>query len=199
MLKASNRIRDYTQKEALFISRAKQGDHQAFEALVRRYQRPIYSLALRMLGNPEDAEDVLQETFLSLYRSIGKFRGDSRLGTYLHRLAANFSLMRLRKRKSRHDKHNLDPEKILEMPDPQAFSLERYLRDETKAMLNKFLLELPDSERTAVVLSDIEGFGDAEASRLLGLTLPAFKSRLRRGRESLRKILLPYMGYQEKL
>jgi RNA polymerase sigma-70 factor (ECF subfamily) len=150
-----------------------------------------------MLGNPEDAEDALQETFLALYRSLSRFRGGSSLSTYLHRLAANFSLMRLRRRKSRREGQHLGLEQALERPDHKAFSLEGYVGSETKALLNRLLLELDEGGRSAVVLGDIEGFRDREAARMLGLTLPAFKSRLRRGRESLRKKLLPYLNQME--
>lgn len=80
-------MKEQDRQEALLISRARGGDHRAFELLVRLHQRPVYSLALRMLGNPEDAEDALQETFLALYRNLSRFRGGSSLSTYLHRLA----------------------------------------------------------------------------------------------------------------
>ncbi len=179
------------------ISRARGGDHRAFESLVRLHQRPVYSLAYRMLGNPEDAEDVLQETFVALYRSLPRFRGSSSLSTYLHRLAANFSLMKLRRRRSRHEKQHQGLDQELERPDPQAFSLDKYLDSEAKALLKRFLWELKEGERAAVVLGDIEGFRDREASKMLGLGLSAYKSRLRRGRENLRKKLLPYLKQTE--
>lgn len=184
-------------QEALLISRAKGGDHRAFEKLVKSHERRVYSLAYRMLGNPEDAEDVLQETFLALFSGLKGFRGGSSLSTFLHRTAANFSLMRLRKRKSRRERQHVELEQAAERPDPGAFSLDKYMDKETRALLNRFLLELGAVERAAVVLGDIEGVPGAEAARILKLSLPAFKSRLRRGRESLRKKLLPYMRQME--
>lgn len=184
-------------QEALLIFRARQGDHRAFESLVSRHQRSVYSLALRMLGNADDAEDVLQETFLSLFANLRKFRGKSSLSTYLYRTAANFSLMRLRKRKSSRERQHVELEHALEKPDPKAFSLDDLIESEKRGLLNRLLMELGQAERAAVVLGDIEGFSDQEAALMLGLTLPAFKSRLRRGRESLRKKLAPYLRHFE--
>lgn len=160
---------------------------------MRANQARVYSLALRMLGNAEDAEDVLQETFLAAFRSLKSFRGGSRFSTYLHRTAVNFSMMKLRQRKRRRERQHVGLEHAAERPDPAAFTLDRYVDSEARTLLNRFLMELGDGERAAVVLSDIEGVANAEASRMLGVTLPAFKSRLRRGRENLRAKLLPYM------
>jgi RNA polymerase sigma-70 factor (ECF subfamily) len=181
-------------KEALLTQAARDGDRRAFERLVRANQRRVYSLALRMLGNAEDAEDVLQETFLALFRSLHAFRGGSRLSTYLHRTAVNFCMMKLRQRRRRREGQHLTLEQAAENPDPRAFSLEGLMESEKRALLNRLLMGLGQGERAAVVLSDIEGISNAEASRIMGVSLPAFKSRLRRGREGLRKKLLPYIG-----
>lgn len=181
-------------QEDLYIKAARNGDRRAFEDLVRAHQRKIYSLALRMLGNEEDAEDVLQETFLALFRSLKAFRGGSRLSTYLHRTAVNFSMMKLRQRRRRRERQHVALEQAAESPDPRAFSLEGLLESEKRALLGRLLMELGKGERAAVVLSDIEGIPNAEASRIMGVSLPAFKSRLRRGREGLRKKLLPHIG-----
>lgn len=180
--------------EALLIQSARKGDYGAFEKLVRLNQARVYSLAFRMLGNAEDAEDVLQETFLALFRSLKNFRGGSKLSTYLHRTAVNFCMIKLRQRKRRRERQHVELEQAAESSDPRAFSLENLLESEKKALLNRLLLELGMEERAAVVLSDIEDIPNAEASRIMGITLPAFKSRLRRGREKLRKKLLPYIG-----
>ncbi len=181
------------EKEALLIQAARRGDRRAFEELVKIHERKVYSLAYRMLGSIEDAEDVLQETFLAFYRHLKSFRGSSRLSTYLHRMALNFSLIHLRRRKSRREKYQVDLEQALERHDPTAFTLERLVDSEARALLNRFLQELGDKERVAVVLHDIEGLPNAEASRIMGITLAAFKSRLHRGRDSLRIKLLPYI------
>lgn len=181
-------------KEALYLQAARNGDRRSFEDLVRSHQRRIYNLALRMLGNAEDAEDVLQETFLALYRSLKYFRGASRLSTYLHRTAVNFSMMKLRQRRRRREAQHVALEQAAESPDPRAFSLEGLIESERRALLNRLLMGLGQGERAAVVLSDIEGIPNAEASRIMNVSLPAFKSRLRRGREGLRKRLLPYIA-----
>ncbi len=179
------------------IARAQRGDRQAFEQLVRTHQRKVYSLALRMLGDQEDAEDVLQETFVSLYRNIGNFRGGSSLATYLYRLATNFSLMRLRQRRSRRQEQHISWDSDDQRPDPQAFSLEDLLEKEKRTILNRFLFELEPKTRAAVILGDIEGLPGLRAAKILGLSLSAYKSRLHRGRQTLRKKLLPYLHHQE--
>jgi len=146
-----------------------------------------------MLNHPQDAEDVLQETFLALYNNLEKFKQRSSLATYLYRLATNFSLMKLRRRKSRGYQHQVRLEEAAEHPDPKAYGLDRILDTELRKLLNRFLIELDEKERAAVVLADIEGLPGAQAAKILGLTLPAFKSRLHRGRDNLRRKLLPYM------
>lgn len=180
-------------KDYDLLTSARDGDQKAFEKIVRRHQKQVYNLALKLLGSPEDAEDVLQETFLALYHNLKRFRGQSSLATYLYRLATNFSLMKLRRRKSRRQQHQVALEEAAEHPDPQAHSLDRILDSELHNLLNRFLLELNEKERAAVVLADIEGLPAAQAARILGLSLPAFKSRLHRARNNLRLRLLPYL------
>jgi RNA polymerase sigma factor (sigma-70 family) len=103
-------------------------------------------------------------------------------------------MMKLRQRRRRREGQHLTLEQAAENPDPRAFSLEGLMESEKRALLNRLLMGLGQGERAAVVLSDIEGISNAEASRIMGVSLPAFKSRLRRGREGLRKKLLPYIG-----
>jgi RNA polymerase sigma-70 factor (ECF subfamily) len=179
-------------QEALLIREARQGDQAAFEELVRIHQRRVYAVALRMLGNPDDAEDVLQETFLALHRRLGSFRGRSRLSTYLYRSAANFSLMKLRQRRAKKTASHVALDQAEESPDPRAFSLDGYIDSELRAVLDRHLQELPGSERTAVVLRDIEGLPGREVARILSVTVAAMKSRLHHGRERLRRKLAPY-------
>jgi RNA polymerase sigma-70 factor (ECF subfamily) len=179
--------------ERALVLGARQGDDGAFAALVKAHQQRIYSLALRMLGSAPDAEDVLQETFLALHRSLGRFRGGSRLSTYLYRTAMNFSLLRLRQR-SRRRERPVPLDEAIEEPQTGPTPLERVVADELRGRLGSMLRELPENDRAAVVLRDLEGLSGGEAAAVLGIGQAALKSRLHRGREQLRLKLAPYLN-----
>ncbi len=147
-----------------------------------------------MLGNRSEAEDVLQETFIALYKNLPHFRGGSTLATYLFRLATNFSLMKLRRSKRRgHESGHLSLNAIEELPDRTASPLESLLNSEFRAVLDRQLQKLSDKDRAVVVLRDIEGLDGGQVAKILGLTLPAMKSKLHRSREFLRKNLSGYL------
>lgn len=178
--------------EQELISRSKDGDVEAFNLLVEQYQRLVYNLALRMLGNAEAAEDASQDTFLSAYRAIGKFRGGS-FKSWVLRIAAN----------SCHDKQrvarryrvvSLDT-LLLETDDlPQANNTESpedyALRRELGRFLSEGLSHLPEDQRLAVILSDVQGLSYDEVAQVTGSSLGTVKSRLNRGRTRLRDFLL---------
>ncbi len=179
--------------EQELISRSKNGDVDAFNWLVEQYQRLVYNLALRMLGNAEAAEDASQDTFLSAYRAIDKFRGGS-FKSWVLRIAAN----------SCHDKQRVirryrvvSLDTLLETDDlPQsnnAESPEDYaLRRELGRFLNDGLSHLPEDQRLAVILSDVEGLSYDEVAQVAGCSLGTVKSRLNRGRTRLRDFLLQH-------
>jgi RNA polymerase sigma-70 factor (ECF subfamily) len=177
--------------EDILLAAARRGDHRSFEKLVRMHQARVYSLALRMLGNGPDAEDVLQETFIAFYRAIDRFQGRSKLSTYLYRLAANFALMKLRYRKA-HGGQTRSLDDAAEIAAPQASPLEHAERKDLTDRLNRALLSLPAKERAVLVLRDVQGLDGREVARTLKLTVPAMKSRLHRGRETLRRIMLAH-------
>lgn len=179
--------------EESLLGLAKNGDNRSFDQLVRLHQARVYSVALRLLGNRAEAEDVLQETFLALYKNLGQFKGASSLATYLFRMTTNFSLMKLRKGKRRGDSRQVLLSDIEERPDPSASPLESVLKDELRTVLDKQLQKLSDIDRAVVVLRDIEGLEGGQVARILGLTLPAMKSKLHRSREILRKNLSLYL------
>jgi RNA polymerase sigma-70 factor (ECF subfamily) len=183
---------------AEFIEKLKTGDADAFDTLVNRYSGDIYALLFRVVGNAEEAGDLTQETFLRALRSIGKFRGDAELKTWLFRIAINESRNRYRwwKRRKRESTISLDDpvgntefavfETIASpSPDPEAETLRR----EREALLEVALVQLPDIYREVVVLSDIEGFSYEEIGRTLDINIGTVKSRIARGREALRKSL----------
>ena len=117
------------------VERARQADQKAYRILVERYYRKIYNLALRMVRQPEDAEDVLQETFLAAYKALPKFKGDSAFGTWLYRIATNFGLMKLRGKKPVFvslDEPRDEDHAGLELVDPSGTPMEAPLDDETR-------------------------------------------------------------------
>jgi RNA polymerase sigma-70 factor (ECF subfamily) len=178
--------------EQELISQSKDGDVEAFNLLVEQYQRLVYNIALRMLGNSEAAEDASQDTFLSAYKAIGKFRGGSFKSWVLH-IAANSCRDKLRVAR-RYRIISLDT--LLLEPDslPQANNTESpedyALRRELGRFLNEGLAHLPEDQRLVVILSDVQGLRYEEVAQVTGSSLGTVKSRLNRGRTRLRDFLL---------
>jgi RNA polymerase sigma factor (sigma-70 family) len=177
--------------EQELISRSKDGDVDAFNSLVEQYQRLVYNLALRMLGNADAAEDASQDTFLSAYRAIDKFRGGS-FKSWVLRIAANSCHDKLRVSR-RYRIVSLDT--LLETDDlPQANNTESpedyALRRELGRFLNEGLSHLPEDQRLVVILSDVQGLSYEEVAQVTGASLGTVKSRLNRGRTRLRDFLL---------
>ncbi|MBO0723747.1 MAG: RNA polymerase sigma factor [Blastocatellia bacterium] len=162
------------------------GDLQAFEALYERHHRRIYSLCLRMVANPTEAEDLTQEVFVQLFRKIGSFRGESAFTTWLHRLTVNHVLMHFRKRGVRLEKTTEEGE-IGEIQDLQATSENPRFLD--RIALEKAISQLPPGYRTVFVLHDIEGFEHTEVADLLGVSVGTSKSQLHKARMRLRELL----------
>jgi RNA polymerase sigma-70 factor (ECF subfamily) len=178
--------------EPELVSRSKSGDVEAFNLLVEQYQRLVYNLALRMLGNSEAAEDASQDTFLSAYKAIGKFRGGS-FKSWVLRIAANSCHDKLRVAR-RYRVVSLDT-LLLEIDElPQANNTESpedyTLRRELGRFLNEGLAHLPEDQRLVVILSDVQGLSYEEVAQATGSSLGTVKSRLNRGRTRLRDFLL---------
>ena len=180
--------------EPELIARAKQGDHSAFEQLVRDNEKRIYNLTLRMVGNPEDALDLSQEAFLNAWKGLGSFKGDSAFSTWLYRLASNACLDFLRSKKRRQDTTgsplSLDDE---EAPPPPADDSNRpdlqLERKERIQALHRALDGLPVHHRQILVMRELSGLSYQEISDTLNLDLGTVKSRLTRARLALKKIL----------
>jgi RNA polymerase sigma-70 factor (ECF subfamily) len=167
--------------------RCARGDMAAFEELYRAHAARLYSLALRMTGSAQDAEDVLQEAFLQAHRKLGGFRGESSLGTWLYRLAVNQCLDFLRGRQAKMARatDSLDAETAMEpVADepvvPTAIS---------RMDLERAIAQLPDGSRTAFVLHDVEGFAHHEVASLLGVSEGTSKSQVHKARLRLRALL----------
>jgi len=179
-------------EEQELISRSHDGDIEAFNQLVERYQRLVYNLALRMLGNAETAEDAAQDTFLSAYKAIGKFRGGS-FRAWILRIAANacHDEMRAARRARVASLDDLMEELGDFIADNDAESPEDYtLRRELSRFINEGLTHLPEDQRLVVILCDIQGLSYEEISEATNSSLGTVKSRLNRGRARLRDFFL---------
>jgi RNA polymerase sigma-70 factor (ECF subfamily) len=184
--------------ETAIIEGLRRGEDRAFEWLVRTYVTPLRAVALRLLQNPADADDAVQEAFLAAYRSFDRFRGDARLSTWLHRIVVNAALQRLR-RARRQAQGDLDIDDLLprfyDNGYPQHFhqpwvqSIDDLIsRAETREQVRGMIDRLPESYRTVLILRDIEELDTAEAAELLGITPAALKVRLHRARQALRNL-----------
>ena len=174
------------------IGLARAGDLDAFNALVELHQRPVYSLCLRMIGNSAAAEDATQEAFVSAYRNIGAFKG-SNFRAWIMRIAANASIDEMRRR-ARRGAFSLDvpppgSDEPLDPPAPDPGPEDLALRSEQRSRIQAALLRLPDDQRLAVVMCDIEGFAYEEIAETTRTSLGTVKSRIARGREKLRVLL----------
>ena len=175
----------------------KQGNSSAYRFLVERYHRKIYNLALRLVRQAEDAEDVLQETFVSAYKALPNFKGQSALGTWLYRIATNFALMKLRGKRpvfvSLDEPRDNDLPSV-ELVDFSADPLTEVLDDELRSKMEEAIDHLPLDMKTVFQLRDIEGLSNSEVAEILDLSVPAVKSRLHRTRLQLREDLARYFS-----
>ena len=186
--------------ETALLTGLRQGDRHACACLLKRFAPRVYSVALRMTGDPDEAEDVLQETFINACKHIQEFEGRSALGTWLHRIAANTALMHLRK--PTHDELSLDePIEMLDGDDiPRQIVAWTYrptdhlLNGETQQMIEQAIAQLPEALRSVFVLREIEGYSTEETADMLGIGLSAAKVRLHRARLRLRELLTPYFA-----
>ncbi len=183
--------------EPELVAAAKAGDISAFETLVGRYERKIFRLAQNITQNREDAEDTMQEAFLKAYQHLGEFQGNSRFYTWLVRIAVNQALMKLRKR--RPNQVSLDEEietgeesMPREVEDWGPSPEERYEQSELGTILTDTIAELDPAFRIVFQLRDIEELSTEETADVLGLSVPAVKSRLLRARLKLRQKLNKY-------
>lgn len=163
-----------------------------FERIVEEHSSFVYNVAFRMMGNPQDAEDVAQEAFISAYRAFERFRGESKLTTWLYRITVNAALMRLRKEKKARTltQYGFDDVIVHDWSDaPYRAASDSELGDRLREGIGM----LPDDLKAAVVLRDMEELSNAEAAEVIGISVPALKSRLHRGRVLLRKHLEEYL------
>jgi RNA polymerase sigma-70 factor (ECF subfamily) len=168
------------------VERCRSGDLAAFEELYRAHAGKLFSVACRMVGNPADAEDLLQEIFLSAHRKLDGFRGDSALGTWLYRLATNHCLDHLRSRAARMNQVT----DALDDEPGQAAGRSLAEQTVTKMDLERALARLPEGCRAAFVLHDVQGLEHREVAEVLGVAEGTSKSQVHKARQRLRALLL---------
>jgi RNA polymerase sigma-70 factor (ECF subfamily) len=180
------------------IERTLAGETDAFSLLVRRWERPIYGLSLRMLGRDEDARDVCQETFLAAFRNLRKFRGDAKFSSWIYRIALNACHSRLRKQSGAVersiDQEDEDGHKF-ELSDAGAEHIpDRMHRDQRAATVRKALQALPAEMRQVIVMKEYEELTFAEISEILNIPVSTVKSRLYTGLQQMRARLEKIRG-----
>ena len=187
--------------EAEAIRRAQAGDSTAFEFLYQLHSRRVYALCLRMVGNPADAEDVVQEAFLQLFRKIGTFRGESAFSTWLHRMTVNVVLMRLRKKSLPTDslEETLEPDAENTGPKRDVGAPDLRLSGAVdRVNLERSIEKLPPGYRTVFVLHDVQGYEHNEIAGIMGCSVGNSKSQLHKARTRLRELLQEEMREQAR-
>ena len=170
--------------------RHRRGDDRAFEEVYARYAGMVYSLALRLAGDPDEAADLTQEVFLRIYRHLGTFRGRSSLKTWVYQVGLNQCRSRLgRVRPDTQPLAEEGAEGVRPLPDPGRDPESEALAADTGRRVGEALAALPLAFREAVVLRDLEGLGYEEIAALVGVPVGTVRSRIARGREQLRGLL----------
>jgi RNA polymerase sigma-70 factor (ECF subfamily) len=189
--------------DVLLVNRARAGDVEAYEKLVRQYDRQVFRIAQHITQNREDAEDVVQDAFLKAYEKLDQFQGNSKFYTWLVRIAVNEALMKLRRRRPERtvsldeDVKTEDDSLPREVADWSPNPEQQYNQAELREILTRTIQGLPPTFRTVFVLRDVEGLSTEETADALDLSIPAVKSRLLRARLQLRERLSRYFQKRE--
>ena len=188
---------DCANRERIVANQAQQQNEEIssktdFDQIVEQHSTFVYNVAFRMMGNPQDAEDVAQEAFISAFRAYGRFRGESKVTTWLYRITVNAALMRLRKEKKARTLTQTGLDEVV-IPDWSDAPFRAASDSELGDRLRDGIEMLPDDFKAAVVLRDMEELSNSEAAEVIGISVPALKSRLHRGRVLLRKHLEEYL------
>jgi RNA polymerase sigma-70 factor (ECF subfamily) len=183
-------------EDRALLDRAQEGDIEAFESLVERHRDRLFGLAMRMTRSEADAAEVVQDTFLAAYQNLRNFRGEAAFGSWVHRIAANNALMRLRHQRvvEAATEELRGPEftergSLAEIPeiDWSRRADEKVLDEELGRAIRKATDELPEGYREVFLLKDLEGMSYEEISEMMGISVAAVKSRLHRARLALRE------------
>ncbi len=178
----------HEERESYLVERLKSGEEKAYAEMVQEYSSHLRRIATNVLGDPDEAEEVVQETFLSAYKGLKNFRRESSLRTWLYRIALNASLMRLRKKI-----HAVSLERDLREERLSAEDIAEpediLIKAERGSVLMKAIEKLPESLRVVVLLRDIGGLSNTEAAKVLGISPGAFRVRLHRAHQKLQEEL----------
>lgn len=185
------------QEDLRLMARVKTGDAEAFNALMRKYERTVLNLIYRFTGDREGAHDLAQEVFLRIYRAAGRFEAKAKFFTYLYKVTLNLCRNARDKTRRRGVNLSLDdhPEegRALELPDPAGSSVDAVQRTELAAAIKRAVLSLPEDQREVVLLQRYQGLAYEEIAATLGLSVAAVKSRLHRAKLGLQKRLAEYL------
>jgi RNA polymerase sigma-70 factor, ECF subfamily len=191
-------------RERMLIRRLQQRDERAFEEIVRLYQHKVYNLLFRMLGNQDEAEEVAQEVFVTVFKAIDTFRGEAKFSTWLYRIAANHSKNRLKYlgRRSYKATGELTEAAEAEAQDAQPASIRPHVDGpdavleglELERAVQRGIAELDEEHRVLIILRDVEDLSYEEIAAITGLELGTVKSRLHRARLQLKEYLAKLMG-----
>lgn len=184
--------------DAELVERAKQGDRDAFESLVRRHADRVHSVALRMLGDPGDAAEATQEAFLRAWRGIRSFQERAEFSTWLYRIGFNEASRIGARRSAEQARGHDDPEAIERAADSRQAPDGRFAQQELRAVLEAAVRSLPDRYRAPLILRDIEGLSTKQAAAVMELREAAFKSRLHRARLAVRGAIGDYLEGEER-
>lgn len=188
-------MKDEATTDEQLIERFTSGCMLSFEQIIKRYETKVHNLAMRLTRNPEDAEEVLQDVFVTVYRKIEGFQGKSKFSSWLYRITVNAAFMKLRKKKQ---DRNVSLEDMVPHARDRAignqsshssFCDSRAVNTELRDALETAIKKLPDEYRAVFILRDIDGLSNKEVSDILDLSIPAVKSRLHRSRLMLRRRL----------
>lgn len=191
-----------TTVEAELVLRLRAGEEAAFEELIRQVGGRMLAVSRRMMGNESDAQDAVQDAFLSAFKSLDRFDARSQLNTWLHRITVNACLMKLRTRRRRPEKSISDLLPVFESDGHQTKSSGSWRPEaesgieqtEVRRLVREKIAELPEPYREVLMLRDIEELSTDEAATVLGITDSAVKTRLHRARQALRALLDPAFG-----
>ena len=181
-------------EEQILVMRAQRGEQDAFRVLVERYQKLVYTLALRMLNVPADAEDAAQEAFLSAWKALPRFRMDAKFSTWLYRLTVNAATDMLRRRRKEPDSLD-DAERPVQAADSTDTPEEAAQRAERRAMVRRAIGALSENHRQILLLREVTGLSYEEIGAALKLSPGTVRSRLARARKELREELLAEGNY----
>lgn len=177
------------------LEAARSGDDEALEALLARHEQKVFRFGLRMCGNEEDARDVLQETLLAAFRGVRQFRGEAQLSTWLYQVARSFCTKARRRGAGEPERHeSLEGVAARGVSVPASGPDERAHAREMARVIQEALLALPEPQREVVLLRDVEGLSAEEAAAVVGIEVPALKSRLHRARLAMQERIAVLLG-----